>query len=1235
MKRIAIALLFLLSAPFGYAITVNLGDNFTFSVTSSDPDTGVLTDAAAVPAYRIYEDETDPPIMTGNMAKLDDDDTTGFYTELIAVTTGNGFERGKSYNVYITATVDGDLGGTTRTFTIPLDTDTNGRVRVVDGTGAGEFDTDSGTVLLRSATETQIDNIETDTAAVDTASELRAFLFEEDAVLKMSAGGVAEVDTVTVEAGDATDALEAGTTASLVTHNLDHLMLTAVSNRDTMPEVADDTVLANLMTLTDGDTSDFDHATMSLEALQAEHDVTQGHTDDIGAAGAGLSAVVWNAAWDAEVESEVDDALVVQELDHLVHVADADDPADNSIVAKLAASDGDWSGFTVANESLEALKAEHDVSQGYTDDIGVAGVGLTAVPWNASWDAEVESEVDDSIGAGTGTSLTAIPWNSSWDTEVESEVDDSLGAGTGTSLTAIPWNSNWDTEVESEVDDALVVQELDHLVHVADADDPADNSIIGKLASTDGDWSNFAIADDALQSIRDRGDAEWVTATGFSTHSAANVRTEMDSNSTDLNAILTDTEAQDTSTELRTLLTGADTAVSTVTTAQVNTEADNALITYNLDHLMLTGVANNADMTTEVADGTVLSNLLSKTSDTSTFVVGDESLEALRDQGDSAWITAAGFSTHTAANVRTEMDNNSTDLNAILTDTEAQDTSTEIRTLMTGADTAVSTVTTAQVNTEVDNGLITYNLDHLMLTGVANNADMTTEVADGTVLSNLLSATSDTSSYAVATDSQEGIRNQGDSAWITATGFSTHTAANVRTEMDSNSTDLNAILTDTEAQDTSTELRTLLTGADTAVSTVTTAQVNTEADNALITYNLDHLALTATVGADMTTEVADNTILSRMFSNGDTSLFVPSTDGLQLIRDKLTDIETDTAVIGALGAGLSGIPWNSAWDTEVESEVDDSIGAGTGTSLSAIPWNASWDSEVESEVDDSIGAGTGTSLSAVPYNSAWDADIQSEANDALIANNLDHLALTGVANNADMTVEVADGTILSNLMSKTSDTSTFTVADDSLEGISDSGGGDATEAKQDTIITYLDTEIADILTDTGAQDTSTEIRTLMTGSDTAVSTVTTAQVNTEVDNSMQTYNLDHLALTAVANNADMTTEIADGTVLSNIMSKTSDTSSFTVADDSLEGLSDGAAGGGATALQVWQWNPEGGDCNTETYVCHYFRLMRAMTAGRMSINRSTGVITVYDTDDSSILATFTVANTSTHTTRTP
>lgn len=54
--------------------------------------------------------------------------------------------------------------------------------------------------------------------------------------------------------------------------NLDHLLKVAVADRDTLAEVVDDTVLANLMTKTDGDTSDFDHATDSLEAIRDRGD---------------------------------------------------------------------------------------------------------------------------------------------------------------------------------------------------------------------------------------------------------------------------------------------------------------------------------------------------------------------------------------------------------------------------------------------------------------------------------------------------------------------------------------------------------------------------------------------------------------------------------------------------------------------------------------------------------------------------------------------------------------------------------------------------------------------------------------------------------------------------------------------------------------------------------------------------------------------------------------------------
>lgn len=95
-----------------------LGDNIVFSICTHDPDTGVLTDANPVPAYRIYEDETGAAILNDNMAKLDDGNTTGFYTELIAATTGNGFEAGKTYTIYIEATVDSDKGGITFAFKV-------------------------------------------------------------------------------------------------------------------------------------------------------------------------------------------------------------------------------------------------------------------------------------------------------------------------------------------------------------------------------------------------------------------------------------------------------------------------------------------------------------------------------------------------------------------------------------------------------------------------------------------------------------------------------------------------------------------------------------------------------------------------------------------------------------------------------------------------------------------------------------------------------------------------------------------------------------------------------------------------------------------------------------------------------------------------------------------------------------------------------------------------------------
>jgi len=44
------------------------------------------------------------------------------------------------------------------------------------------------------------------------------------------------------------------------------------------------------------------------------------------------------------------------------------------------------------------LAADIAAIEAQTDDIGAAGAGLTAIPWNSAWDAEVQSEVADALG---------------------------------------------------------------------------------------------------------------------------------------------------------------------------------------------------------------------------------------------------------------------------------------------------------------------------------------------------------------------------------------------------------------------------------------------------------------------------------------------------------------------------------------------------------------------------------------------------------------------------------------------------------------------------------------------------------------------------------------------------------------------------------------------------------------------------------------------------------------------
>lgn len=107
------------------------------------------------------------------------------------------------------------------------------------------------------------------------------------------------------------------------------------------------------------------------------------------------------------------------------------------------------------------------------------------------------------------------------------------------------------------------------------------------------------------------------------------------------------------------------------------------------------------------------------------------------------------------------------------------------------------------------------------------------------------------------------------------------------------------------------------------------ADINAECDTALSDYD----AATGTELAAVDTKIDTiDTVVDGIQSDLDNG-----TDGLGAIKADTAAILTDTAEIGAAGAGL----------TEA---------GGTGDHLTAVPWNAAWDAEVESEATDALNA---------------------------------------------------------------------------------------------------------------------------------------------------------------------------------------------------------------------------------------------------------------------------------------
>ena len=186
---------------------------------------------------------------------------------------------------------------------------------------------------------------------------------------------------------------------------------------------------------------------------------------------------------------------------------------------------------------------------------------------------------------------------------------------------------------------------------------------------------------------------------------------------------------------------------SALTAAQVNAEVDTALSDYD--------GPTKAEMD---AAFTEIKGASWATTDT---------LEAIRDRGDAAWVTGSGGGDATAANQSTII--------AYVDELESRLTSARAANLdnLDATVSSRSTVTVAQVNAEVDTALSDY--------------DGPTKAEVDAAFTEIKGAT-----WSSGTDTLEAIRDRGDSSWITATGFSTLSAADVNAEVDTALSDYDA-----------------------------------------------------------------------------------------------------------------------------------------------------------------------------------------------------------------------------------------------------------------------------------------------------------------------------------------------------------------------------------------------------------------------------------------------------------
>lgn len=323
-----------------------------------------------------------------------------------------------------------------------------------DGTGYNAANSAIGTVASVTAVATggitagsiAADAIGASELAADAVAEIADAVWDEDATAHQTQGtfGQAIGDPVA----------DPDTIWGLVNTNLNATVGSRASQAsvDAIDDFVDTEIAAIITTL----------GTPAGASLAADIAAIEAQTDDIGAAGAGLTAVPWNAAWDAEVQSEVQDAVEVNRLDELL-AADSDidglaPPTVGSVFHELMSATIGSFTFDQTTDSLEAIRnKETDIE---TDTQDIQGRLPAAL---------VSGRIDASVGAmAAGVVTAAAIATGAIDADaIAADAVTEIQSGLST-LTA--------AQVNAEVDTAL-----------ADYDAPTNAELVSEINSVQAD----------------------------------------------------------------------------------------------------------------------------------------------------------------------------------------------------------------------------------------------------------------------------------------------------------------------------------------------------------------------------------------------------------------------------------------------------------------------------------------------------------------------------------------------------------------------------------------------------------------------------------------------------------------------------------------------------------------------------------------------------------------------------